>query len=55
MSLVRYALPSLLLLYFLWRALRQRVFLLGIPFLMFMSYSIFFARRRSTSSRPSSW
>jgi hypothetical protein len=46
MSLVRYALPSLLLLYFLWRALRQRVFLLGIPFLMFMSYSIFFDRMK---------
>jgi hypothetical protein len=44
MSLVRYALPSLLLLYFLWRSLRQRVFLLGIPFLMFMSFSVFFEK-----------
>jgi hypothetical protein len=42
MSLVRYALPTLLLLYFVWRSLRQRVFLLGIPFLMFMSFSVFF-------------
>jgi hypothetical protein len=42
MSLLRYALPALLLLYFLRRSLRQRVFLLGIPFLMFMSFSVFF-------------
>ena len=42
MSLIRYALPTLLLLYFLRRSLRQRVFLLGIPFLMFMSFSVFF-------------
>jgi O-antigen ligase len=43
---VRYALPTLLLLYFLWRSLRQRVFVLGIPFLMFMSYSVFFDKMK---------
>jgi hypothetical protein len=37
-------LPVLLLLYFLWRSLRQRVFLLGLPFLMDMYYSVFFDR-----------
>ena len=37
-------LPSVLLLYFLWRSLRQRVFLLGLPFLMDMYYSVFFER-----------
>ena len=37
-------LPALLLLYFLWRSLRQRVFLLGLPFLMDMYYSVFFDR-----------
>jgi len=39
-------LPLLLLLYFLWRSLRQRVFLLGLPFLMDMYYSVFFDRLR---------
>lgn len=42
MSLVRLVLPSALVLYFLWRSRRQRIFLLGIPYLMFMSYSVFF-------------
>ena len=37
-------LPALLLLYFLWRSLRQRIFLLGVPFLMDMYYSLFFDR-----------
>jgi hypothetical protein len=41
-SLARYAIPTLLLLYFLRRSLHQRIFLLGIPFLMFMSFSVFF-------------
>jgi len=39
-------LSLLLLLYFLWRSLRQRVFLLGLPFLMDMYYSVFFDRLR---------
>lgn len=38
--------PSLLLLYFLWRSLRQRVFLVGLPFLMDMYYSVFFDKLR---------
>lgn len=42
MNLVRFALPSLLVLYFVWRSLRQRVFLLGIPLLMHMYFSVFF-------------
>jgi hypothetical protein len=42
MNTVRLVLPTVLLLYFLWRSLRQRVFLLGLPFLMDMYYSIFF-------------
>ncbi|HEY5169428.1 MAG TPA: hypothetical protein VIK03_08575 [Thermoleophilia bacterium] len=42
MGLVRYAVPGLLLLYFLARSTRQRVFLLGIPFLMYMGNSVFF-------------
>lgn len=46
MGLVRYAVPALLLLYFLERSLRQRVFLLGIPFLMFMSFSVFFDKAK---------
>ena len=42
MNTARVLLPSVLLLYFLWRSLRQRVFLLGLPFLMDMYYSVFF-------------
>lgn len=38
----RLLLPSLLLLYFVWRSMRQRVFLLGLPVLMVMYYSVFF-------------
>jgi len=41
-GLVRYAVPLLLLVYFVARSTRQRVFLLGIPFLMYMSSSVFF-------------
>ncbi len=41
MSLVRYALPYLLLLYFLGRSTRQRIFLLGIPFLLLQRLSVF--------------
>jgi hypothetical protein len=46
MNTVRLVLPSVLLLYFLWRSLRQRVFLLGLPFLMDMYNSIFFESLR---------
>lgn len=35
-------LPYLLLLYFLIRSLKEPIFLLGIPFLLFLRYSIFF-------------
>ena len=42
MSAVRLMLPVLLLVYFIWRSRQQRVFLLGLPFLMDMYYSIFF-------------
>ncbi len=42
MSALRYALPVLLLLYFLARSTRQRIFLLGIPFLMFQYVAVFF-------------
>ena len=42
MHLLRLALPAALLLYFVWRARRQRIFLLGIPFLMYASQSLFF-------------
>ncbi len=44
MNTIRLVLPTVLLLYFLWRSLRQRVFLLGLPFLMNMYYSVFFDR-----------
>jgi hypothetical protein len=43
---VRYALPVLLLLYFLSRSTRQRIFLLGIPFLMFQNLAVFFDKVR---------
>jgi O-antigen ligase len=46
MGLVRYAVPALLLLYFLERSLRRRIYLLGIPFLMFMSFSVFFDKAK---------
>lgn len=42
MGMVRLILPYLLVLFFLYKANRQPLFLLGIPFLMFMSNSIFF-------------
>lgn len=54
MNTVRLVLPTVLLLYFLWRAMRQRVFLLGLPFLMDMYYSVFFDRLRPFWV-PSSW
>jgi len=43
-SALRLALPSLLLLWFLRRALAERVFLLGVPFLMYMAKATFFDR-----------
>ncbi len=46
MSLLRYVLPVLLLLYFAGRSTRQRIFLLGIPFLMFQHLSVFFENVR---------
>jgi hypothetical protein len=42
MGLVRQLLPYLLVLFFLYKANKLPLFLLGIPFLMFMSNSIFF-------------
>jgi hypothetical protein len=46
LSLFQLALPSVILLYFLIMAARARVYLLGLPFLMFMASSIFFDRIR---------
>ena len=46
MSALRYALPAFLLLYFLSRSMRQRIFLLGIPFLMFQHLAVFFNNAR---------
>ena len=45
-ALVRIAVPWALLTLFLFRARRARIFLLGIPFLLFMNYSVFFDRMR---------
>ena len=42
MGFVRHILPYLLVLFFLFKANKHPLFLLGIPFLMFMSNSIFF-------------
>jgi hypothetical protein len=42
MGLIRNILPYLLVLFFLFKANKQPLFLLGIPFLMYMSNSIFF-------------
>jgi O-antigen ligase len=42
MSLLHYALPACLLLFFVLKSFRQRVFLLGIPFLMYMGEAVFF-------------
>lgn len=42
MNLIRLALPTVLVLYFLYRSLKSRIFLLGIPFLMYMNYAVFF-------------
>jgi len=44
MNTLRLVLPTVLLLYVLWRSMRQRVFLLGLPFLMDMYFSVFFDR-----------
>jgi hypothetical protein len=42
MGFIRHILPYLLVLFFLYKANKQPLFLLGIPFLMFMSSSVFF-------------
>ena len=42
MSLFGAALAVLLLCYFVWKALSMRIFLLGLPFLMYMGESVFF-------------
>jgi hypothetical protein len=42
MELIRQILPYLLVFFFLYKGNKQLLFLLGIPFLMFMSNSIFF-------------
>ena len=42
MGLIRHIFPYLLILFFLYKANKQPLFLLGIPFLMYMSNSIFF-------------
>lgn len=42
MGLIRQILPYLLVLFFLYKANKHPLFLLGIPFLMFMSNSVFF-------------
>ena len=54
MNTVSLVLPLVLLLYFLWRSLRQRVFLLGLPFLMDMYNSVFFERLKPFWM-PSQW
>jgi O-antigen ligase len=41
MNLLRLGLPAALLLYFVVRATRQRIFLLGVPFLLYMGDSVF--------------
>jgi hypothetical protein len=42
MGLVRLALPAALALWFIWKARRNGLFLLGIPVLMVMKGSVFF-------------
>ena len=46
MEVVRVLLPFALAAYFLWRARTNRLFLLGIPFLQMMQYSVFFEKAR---------
>lgn len=46
MGLVRLALPAALLLWFLWKARVNRLCLLGIPVLMVMGDSVFFAKMK---------
>lgn len=47
MGLIRHILPYLLVLFFLYKANKQPLFLLGIPFLMFMSSSVFFENAKA--------
>jgi O-antigen ligase len=42
--MIRLAIPALLVLFFVWRSLNERVFLLGIPFLMYMADAVFLDR-----------
>ncbi|MFA4966503.1 MAG: hypothetical protein WC709_12840, partial [Thermoleophilia bacterium] len=46
MNLVRLALPTALVLWFVWKARDNRLFLLGIPVLMVMRGSVFFDEMR---------
>jgi hypothetical protein len=46
LNIFRYILPYSLALYFIWRSRKQRLFLLGIPFLQVMGNSIFFENVR---------
>ena len=46
MNLFRLALPTVLLLYFVVKATHTRIFLLGIPFLMFISRAVFFEKMK---------
>jgi len=45
-SMLRLAVPAALLLYFVIRSFRERVFILGIPFFMYMSTSVFFEKAK---------
>ena len=46
MSLIRLAIAVVLLAYFLWKARHKRIFLLGLPFLMYMGESVFFDKAK---------
>lgn len=46
MSALAYLVPAALLVYFLYRSMRARIYLLGIPFLMYMSDAVFLDRLR---------
>ena len=54
MNNIRVVLPTVLLLYFFWRSLQQRVFVLGLPLLMNMYFSVFFDRLKPFWV-PGSW
>lgn len=46
MDLLRLTLPLAAAAFFIWKARTSRIYLLGIPFLMFMGSSIFFEKAR---------